>query len=31
VTLDGQDVEGGAVSLADDGREHEVRVVLGPR
>jgi cellobiose phosphorylase len=29
VTLDGQTVEGGAVPLRDDGREHEIRVTLG--
>jgi cyclic beta-1,2-glucan synthetase len=29
VTLDGQPVVGAALALADDGREHEVRVLLG--
>ena len=29
VTLDGRVVEGGAVPLRDDGREHDVRVTLG--
>ncbi len=29
VTLDGHPVDGGRVPLADDGREHEVRVKLG--
>ncbi|MBX6313467.1 MAG: glycosyl transferase family 36, partial [Isosphaeraceae bacterium] len=29
ITLDGQAHEGGEIPLADDGREHEVRVVLG--
>jgi cyclic beta-1,2-glucan synthetase len=29
VTLDGAEVAGGVVALADDGRRHEVRVVMG--
>jgi cellobiose phosphorylase len=31
VSVDGQPVEGGAVPLRDDGREHDVRVTLGRR
>jgi len=29
ISLDGEPVEGSAIPLADDGREHRIAVVLG--